>query len=238
VYALKEVDISGIADSLIALGVPTKTFDEEAFRSTVDRLARQYLVYGEADSIGGALGGFLGAAFEHGLRLDSQLTLAVKAVVQAEETAVRLSYDLDLGQAAVEEAQAALLASLEPDAVMKQIQGRAIRIGKELARRAPTLDTALLKWLDVVNQGKLVVQVDTSDLDRSIGKVGNAGRQATIGLVVVGQLIGTAIVMAILLQPSLSQYIGVAYAAMIAFAVTLVVSFWVLYRMAFNRDDD
>jgi ubiquinone biosynthesis protein len=238
VYALKEVDISGIADSLIALGVPTKTFDEEAFRSTVDRLARQYLVYGEADSIGGALGGFLGAAFEHGLRLDSQLTLAVKAVVQAEETAVRLSYDLDLGQAAVEEAQAALLASLEPDAVMKQIQGRAIRIGKELARRAPTLDTALLKWLDVVNQGKLVVQVDTSDLDRSIGKVGNAGRQATIGLIVVGQLIGTAIVMAILLQPSLSQYIGVAYAAMIAFGVTLVVSFWVLYRMAFNRDDD
>jgi hypothetical protein len=138
----------------------------------------------------------------------------------------------------VEEAQAALLASLEPDAVMKQIQGRAIRIGKELARRAPTLDTALLKWLDVLNQGKLVVQVDTSDLDRSIGKVGNAGRQATIGLIVVGQLIGTAIVMAILLQPSLSQYIGVAYAAMIAFGVTLVVSFYVLYRMAFNRDDD
>jgi ubiquinone biosynthesis protein len=238
IYALKEVDIPGIADSLIALGVPTKAFDEAAFRSGVDRLARQYLVYGEADSIGGALGGFLGAAFEHGLLLDSQLTLAVKAVVQAEETAVRLSYDLDLGQAAVEEAQAALLASLEPDAVMKQVQGRAIRIGKELARRAPNLDTAVLKWLDVVNQGKLIVQVDTSDLDRSIEKVGGAGRQATIGLIVVGQLIGTAIVMAILLQPSLSQYIGVAYAAMIAFGITLVVSFYVLYRMAFNRDDE
>jgi ubiquinone biosynthesis protein len=238
VYALKEADLSGIADSLIALGEPTKTFDEAAFRSAVDRLGRQYLIYGEADSIGSALGGFLGAAFEHGLRLDSQLTLAVKAVVQAEETARRLTFDLDLGQAAVEEAQAALLASLEPDAVMKQIQGRAIRIGKELARRAPTLDTALLKWLDVVNQGKLVVQVDTSDLDRSIEKVGSAGRQATIGLIVVGQLIGTAIVMAILLQPSLSQYVGVAYAAMIAFAVTLVVSFYVLYRIAFNRDEE
>jgi ubiquinone biosynthesis protein len=238
VYALKEADLSGIADSLIALGEPTKSFDEAAFRSAVDRLGRQYLVYGEADSIGSALGGFLGATFEHGLRIDSQLTLAVKAVVQAEETARRLSFDLDLGQAAVEEAQAALFASLEPDVVMKQIQGRAIRIGKELARRAPNLDTALLKWLDVVNQGKLVVQVDTSDLDRSIEKVGGAGRQATIGLIVVGQLIGTAIVMAILLQPSLSQYVGVAYAAMIAFAVTLVVSFYVLYRIAFTRDEE
>jgi ubiquinone biosynthesis protein len=238
VYALKEADLSGIADSLIALGTPTKAFDEAAFRSAVDRLGRQYLVYGEADSIGAALGGFLGATFEHGLRIDSQLTLAVKAVVQAEETARRLTFDLDLGQAAVEEAQAALLASLEPDAVMKQVQGRAIRIGKELARRAPNLDTALLKWLDVVNQGKLVVQVDTSDLDRSIEKVGGAGRQATIGLIVVGQLIGTAIVMAILLQPALSQYVGVAYAAMIAFAVTLVVSFYVLYRIAFTRDEE
>jgi ubiquinone biosynthesis protein len=61
VYALHEVDIPGIADSLIALGVPTRSFDEEAFRASVDRLARQYLVYGAADSIGGALGSFLGA---------------------------------------------------------------------------------------------------------------------------------------------------------------------------------
>jgi ubiquinone biosynthesis protein len=238
VYALHEVDIPGIADSLIALGVPTRTFDEEAFRAAVDRLARQYLVYGAADTIGGALGSFLGAAFEHGLLLDSQLTLAVKAVVQAEDTARRLSFDLDLGQAAVEEARIAFLEALQPENVSKEIQGRAIRIGKELARRAPTLDQSLIRWLDVINRGKLVVEVDTSDLGRSIGKVGAVGRQATIGLIVVGQLIGTAIVMAILLQPSLSQYVGVAYAAMIAFGVTLFVSFVVLFRMVMGRDDE
>ncbi len=238
VYAVREVDISGIADSLIALGEPSRSFDEGAFRSSIDRLGRQYLVYGQADSIGGALAGFLGAAFEQGLRLDSQLTLAVKAVVQAEDTARAMAFDLDLGEAAVEEARAALMEALEPDRVFKEVQGRAIRIGKELARRAPTLDESLLKWLDVINRGKLVVEVDTSDLGRSIGKVGAVGRQATIGLIVVGQLIGTAIVMAILLQPNLSQYVGVAYAAMIAFGITLFVSFVVLYRLIFERDDD
>ncbi len=238
VYAVREVDISGIADSLIALGEPSRSFDEAAFRSSVDRMGRQYLVYGQADSIGGALAGFLGAAFEQGLRLDSQLTLAVKAVVQAEDTARQMAFDLDLGEAAVEEARAALLEALEPDRVFKEVQGRAIRIGKELARRAPTLDESLLKWLDVINRGKLVVEVDTSDLGRSIGKVGAVGRQATIGLIVVGQLIGTAIVMAILLQPNLSQYVGVAYAAMIAFGITLFVSFVVLYRLILGRDDD
>ncbi|MFL5725373.1 MAG: AarF/UbiB family protein [Chloroflexota bacterium] len=238
VYALKEVDLSGIADSLLALGEPTKEFDEAAFRASIDRLGRQYLVYGQADSIGGALSGFLGAVFEHGLRLDSQLTLAVKAIVQAEDTARRLAYDLDMGQAAVEEAQAALLASLEPDVVLKQVQGRAIRIGKELARRAPSIDDAVIKWLDVINRGKLVVEVDTSELNRAVARVGGVGKQATIGLIVVGQLIGTAIVMAILLQPSLAEYQGVAYAAMIAFGITLVVSFIVLFRMFLGRGDD
>ena len=238
IYAIREVDISGIADSLIALGEPSTSFDEPAFRASIDRLARQFLIYGQADSIGGALGALLGAAFENGLRLDGQLTLAVKAVVQAEDTARTLAFDLDLGAAATEEARIALMAALEPDRVLKEAQSRAIRIGKELARRAPTLDDSLIKWLDVLNRGKLVVEVDTSDLGRSIAKVGAVGRQATIGLIVVGQLIGTAIVMAILLQPSLSQYLGVAYAAMIAFAVTLVVSFIVLWRLSFGRGED
>jgi ubiquinone biosynthesis protein len=238
VYALREVDLPGIADSLIALGEKTKSFDELAFRSAIDRLGRQYLVYGGATSIGGALSGFLSAVFENGLRLDSQLTLAIKAIVQAEDTARRLAYDLDMGQAAVEEAQAALIASLEPEAVFKQVQGRAVRIGKELARRAPSLDSAIISWLDVINRGKLVVEVDTDELNRAVAKVGDVGRQATIGLIVVGQLIGTAIVITILLQPALAEYQGVAYAAMIAFGVTLFVSFVVLFRMFLGRADD
>ena len=46
--------------------------------------------------------------------------------------------------------------------------------------------------------------------------------------------------MAVLLQPSLAQFQGVAYIAMIAFAVTLIVSFVVLFRVFLappSRDD-
>ena len=86
-----------------------------------------------------------------------------------------------------------------------------------------------------------MVEVDTKGLERSISSVSDIGRQATVGVIVVGQLIGTAIVMAILLQPELEQFQGVAYLAMIAFAVTLVVSFVVLFRVFFappSRDDE
>jgi ubiquinone biosynthesis protein len=238
IYSIKEVDIQGIGDGLMALGKPTRSFDEAGYRDDIDRLARQYLIYGKATSLGSALGAFLGAVFDNGLRLDSQLTLAIKAVIQAEETARALSFDIDLGQAAVTEAQAALLESFTPERIQKQIQGSVVRVGKELARRVPSMEGAALKWLDQFNQGKFVVEVDTKGLERSIASVSDIGRQATVGVIVVGQLIGTAIVMAILLQPSLSQFQGVAYAAMIAFAVTLIVSFVVLFRLFFQRSDE
>jgi ubiquinone biosynthesis protein len=239
IYAIKQVDIPGIADGLIALGKPTPSFDEAGFRSDIDRLARQYLVYGKATSLGSALGSFLGAVFDNGLVLDSQLTLAMKAVIQAEETARALSFDIDLGDAAVTEARAALLETFTPEKIRQQVEGSAVRIGKELARRVPSLEAATLSWLDQYNRGKFVVEVDTKGLERSIKSVSDIGRQATVGVIVVGQLIGTAIVMAILLQPELTQFQGAAYLAMIAFAVSLIVSFVVLFRVFFappNRD--
>ena len=106
-----------------------------------------------------------------------------------------------------------------------------MRIGKELARKVPSLEGATLSWIDQYNKGKFVVEVDTKGLERSISSVSDIGRQATVGIIVVGQLIGTAIVMAVLLQPALTQFQGIAYIAMIAFAVTLIVSFVVLFRV-------
>ena len=236
IYAIKEVDIPGIGDGLLALGKPTRSFDEAAYRDDIDRLARQYLIYGKATSLGDALSAFLGAVFNNGLRLDSELTLAMKAVIQAEETASALAFDIDLGEAAVTEARAALLESFTSEKIQKQIQASALRIGKELARKVPSLEGAALSWIDQFNKGKFVVEVDTKGLERSISSVSDIGRQATVGVIVVGQLIGTAIVMAILLQPSLTQFQGLAYVAMIAFAVTLVVSFVVLFRLFFAPD--
>jgi predicted unusual protein kinase regulating ubiquinone biosynthesis (AarF/ABC1/UbiB family) len=238
IYAVKEVDIPSIADGLIALGKPTPAFDEAAFRSDVDRLARRYLVYGKATSMGAALTAFMGAVFENGLRLDSSLTLAVKATIQAEETARALSPVVDVSAAAVEEAKAAFLESLEPDKVEKRVRSTGVRISRELARRVPSLEAAAFKWLDLVNKGKLTVELDTGDLDKAIGKVGSLGKQATVGIIVMGQLIGTAIAMVILLQPALSAYTGLAYVAMIAFGATLIVSMFVLFRVLLRSDDD
>ncbi len=237
IYAVNAKDISGIADGLIGLGTPTPDFDEKQFRNDIDRLGRQYLIYGGVTSLGEALSGFMGAVFDNGLRLDSSLTLAIKAVIQAEQTATALSPSVGMGEAAMTEARAAMIEALEPDRVIAQVQSSAVRIGKEMARRVPNVETAALKWFDMFNRGKLTVELDTTELNRSVDQVSGLGRQATAGIVVVGQLIGTAIVMAILLQPGQDQYVGFAYAAMMAFAIVLVVSFVVLFRMLLGHNE-
>lgn len=238
IYSVKDKDVAGIADGLIALGTPTPGFDEAGFRSDIERLGRQYLIYGSSISLGGALTAFMGAVFDNGLRLDSSLTLAIKAVIQAEETARALSPSVDMTDAAMIEAKEALLESLEPARVAKQLQGTAIRVGKELARRVPSLEEAAFKWIDLFNKGRITVEVDTTQLSDSIEQVSGLGRQATIGLIVVGQLIGTAIAMVILLQPVLAQFAGLAYFAMMAFGFTLLVSFFVLFRVLFHKDEE
>jgi hypothetical protein len=43
--------------------------------------------------------------------------------------------------------------------------------------------------------------------------------------------------MTILLQPALAEFTGLAYIAMIVFGVTLLVSFFVLFRLMFSGDD-
>ena len=241
IYAVKEVDIRGIADGLIALGKPTAEFDEPQFRADIDRLARQYLVYGTADSIGGALT----VVHERRVRQRPAARQQPDARDQGDRSRPRRrpvpsSPDVDLAQPRrSRRRQAALLESLEPDNVAKRCRARpsgrqGARPGarRRSRRRRSSGSTSF-------NQGKIAVEVDTSRAHRRRStEVSGLGRQATVGLIVVGQLIGTAIAMTILLQPALAAFTGLAYAAMIAFAVTLLVSFWVLFRLLLRGGSD
>ena len=229
--ALRKADSSAIADALIGLGEHGPDWDERKFRSDVDRLTRQFLIYGQATGVGSAISAVLSAVFDNGLRLDNDLTLAIKAVVQAEETATALEFDVDIASAAFEEARDATLARLTPDNVEKFVTDQAIRVGQELVRRVPTLEAAAWSWLDQFGRGKLVVEIDTSELNKEIAKVGDLGRQLAVGMLVTGQLIGTAILAVVLLQPAtLEEFQTFAYIGLIAFGISLLVSMYVLFR--------
>ncbi len=231
IYSLKAYDFDSVATVVMRLSRKRPGFDEAAFRTELDRKLRQFLLYGESADISTGLSSMLSTVYGNGLRLDPNLTMAIKAIIQATETAAILAPHIDIADAAIAEARDAILDQLTPERVKTLASAKALEVGKELLRRAPTLEAAAWSWLDQFGRGKLVVEVDTSDLGKQLDKLNAAGRRLSTGMIVVGQLIGTAILAVVTLQPQISASLGfIPGLAIGAFVVVLLYSFYILVR--------
>ncbi len=231
IYSLKTYDFDGVATVVIRLSRKSPTFDEKTFRTNIDRQLRQFLQYGASADIATGLSSMLSTVYASGLRLDTNLTMAIKAIIQATETAGILAPHIDIADAAIGEARDAVLAQLNVDSIKKIAADKAVEVGKELLRRAPTLEAAAWSWVDQFGKGKLVVEVDTSDLGKQLEQINAAGRRLSTGMIVVGQLIGTAILAVVVLQPAVTESLGfIPGVAVTAFIVVLAYSFWILLK--------
>ena len=225
-------DSNSIADAIVGLGTRSEDFDEIQFREAIDRIVRQYLVYGEGGGIGDALSAVMGATYENGLRLDNDLTLAMKAVIQAQETLTILDPRIDLGQAALQETRDAILGGLTIDRVQKTATAAGLRVGKQVLRRMPTLEQAAYMWLDQFGKGKITVAIDASDLGTQFERLDETGRRLTVGILVVGQLIASAILVFVMLQPAVSEQAGpLVPISVLTFFSVLIYSLIIVYRM-------
>ena len=113
-----------------------------------------------------------GVLSKRGLRLDQALTLAVKALVQAEELVRTLSPSLPLVDTGYEEARELLEAQITLDRVLQMAKAEATATAMEFGRRLPSLREATFSWLDQYQKGRFVVTIDTSDLQKGLTSVG------------------------------------------------------------------
>ena len=156
INGLRTIDSNAVSSAVIALSHKRKGFVEAAFRDDMDRVLRQFLLYGDGGaSLSAGVGAVQSVVYSNGLQLDNQLTLALKAVIQAEETANLLSPSIDIGGAALEEARAAIFEQVTPARVRASLERSALRIGREVVRRVPDLETAALSWFDQFNRGQV-----------------------------------------------------------------------------------
>jgi ubiquinone biosynthesis protein len=240
INGLRTIDSSAVAGAVIALSHKRKGFVEAAFRDDMDRVLRQFLVYGDdGGSLAAGVGAVQSVVYSNGLQLDNQLTLALKAVIQAEETANLLSPSIDIGGAALEEARAAIFEQVTPARIRASLERSALRVGREVVRRVPDLETAALSWFDQFNKGKFVVEIDTRDLSRQMAKLNVLGRNLTVALIVIGQLLATAVFAFLLTQPSIAAVAGFLPGLIVAlFFGALILSFVVLRRVWGNAEED
>ncbi|MGD2078728.1 MAG: AarF/UbiB family protein, partial [Chloroflexota bacterium] len=85
VIAIQQKDVMGMAQVLYTLSTPfVDHVNEKAYYRDFQRTVGRYLLYGQSTPFGETVNVAFGLLRDHGLRLDPQLTMAVKAMMQAE----------------------------------------------------------------------------------------------------------------------------------------------------------
>jgi predicted unusual protein kinase regulating ubiquinone biosynthesis (AarF/ABC1/UbiB family) len=204
-------------------------------RSAIDAIVYQYLKYGGegGGDFGAAISGILGTLYDNGLKLNQDFTLALKAMVQVEEITRTLSPSFSLLDEGLRHARELLTTEVSAEKIVAALRQTTIQTGKELGRRLPDLQTATLSWLDQYQKGKIVVEVNTADLSREIGKVSRIGQMLAAGMILAGMIIATGIIFtATLISGSnIVIFLPLPVILLILFVALLVVGIRVTSRM-------
>jgi ubiquinone biosynthesis protein len=202
VLSLQQADAYGLAQVVPRLCTQTRPLDVLAFRAMMDRVLNQEWKYGVDKSFGALMDKLLAGLGHFGLRMDPELTLAVKSMAQAEEAAVTLAPDAALLDIVADETKSLLIEQWTREHIVETLKTQAMRSAKEVVRRLPSLQDATLKWLDQYERGKLVVEVDSGDLPHQLEALSttfsNGLRRVALGLILGSMLIGSIAGIAIL----------------------------------------
>jgi ubiquinone biosynthesis protein len=197
-WALSSNDRREIAKTVIGLTTSSRVVDEEKFIADVDRLLTRYTTFSDSTmSISSAMKALLDAMYSAGLRMDPQLTLALKAMIQAEETVRTLDPSLPLVDTAFSATKELLVETFDADKVISALRLQMVRGAKEAIRNIPSLEEIFTSWLTQLRKGRLTVYVDTSEVSKQISELDDAltlnVRRLSLVLLLVGLLIGASI---------------------------------------------
>jgi ubiquinone biosynthesis protein len=234
-WSVVQKDAAGIAAVMTRMSVQRGKVDPGRVRAAIDAIVYQYLKYGGegGGDFGAAISGILGTLYDNGLKLNQDFTLALKAIVQVEEITRTLSPSFDLLAEGLANAKQLLTTEVSAEKIVASLRQSVIQTGKEIGRRVPDLQSATLSWLDQYQKGKIVVEVNTADLSREIGKVGRVGQTLAAGIILAGAIIATGIVFTATLMSgtNIVIFLPLPVILLIIFVALLVVGVRVTSRM-------
>ncbi len=187
-----------MARTLRSLSEPFREPDERAFQREFERRIGPLIdrPEGHAAPLQRLVSEAVDVLRDNGYRLDPQLTLAAKAVAQAEAITSALvpesaaSDFAQLGGAALEEL---VPEAVNKDAILGAARKHAILTVEGVAERLPTMEVAATRWLDQLAKGEIPVGVRLSNLDRYSTRLETFAQLVAAALLLTGLLIGSAI---------------------------------------------
>ena len=191
----RQKDPAGLARAVRSLSVPfRKRVDDAAFYKDFERVIGRYMDPDSPASFGPLMNIVFDLLASHGLRLDSDLTLAIKAMMQAEAIYAALYPEggglVEMGFDTVKELA---LQETTADNVKVLLTRQASILAQDLVKELPSLKDATLGWLGMYRRGRFELHVDTSDIAREMSTLRRIAQQVILGIVLVGMLVGSAI---------------------------------------------
>jgi ubiquinone biosynthesis protein len=194
VIVTRHRDVSGLAQVMRTLSRPFKRVDERAYMRDFERHVGRYLDPDVTVPMAGAVAASFDVLRDNGLRLDPELTLAIKALAQAEVIATTLRPAGGMAAEGYEIMQQLLVEQLTSGKVKEAVSERAQEVLRDLSLRVPLLQEEAAKRLESPLRRRLSIELDTSELNKRLDAIGRVSRQAIVALVLVGLLISSALV--------------------------------------------
>jgi ubiquinone biosynthesis protein len=199
IWSLKYGESRDLTNILLRLSTCYKEFDEEDLNRDIDRLVQRHVVYAESTpELSAIVQEALNLLYKYGLQLDRSLTIALKSLMQTEELVRTLAPDLSFLHVAVEEVQEVILDQLQSDAIYDGLKKQGVRTAKNLVVNWPKWQRAAGRWAEQFERGSFSIQLDTKELNKNIEQVNqslnSSVRSFIAGLLLIGMLIGSAIV--------------------------------------------
>jgi ubiquinone biosynthesis protein len=192
--AVQQKDVLGMATVLKNLSTPfVDHVDERAYYRDFQRTVGRVMIGSGAVDFGRAVSLGLDLLRQHGLRLDPNLTLAVKALLQTQSIATLLFPAGGMVEEGVQIVREEALKALTADRIYDEAVKQASTVAREALNNLPSLSEATASWLKQYRKGRFEVHVDTSGLTPEVNKISRLGRQVVIAVMLVGLIIGSAI---------------------------------------------
>ena len=192
--AVQQQDVPAMAQILKNLSTPFRgPVDEKAYYKDFERKVGRIMYMGTSLDFGQVVNAGLNLLREHGLRLDPNLTMAIKTLMQAEAIATTLFPEGGIVADGVQMVREELMQVITADRMLEEGKKQLTAIARDALQQVPSLSSATASWLNQYRKGRFEVYVDTSALAKEVNKISNFGRQAVIAIILVGMIIGSAI---------------------------------------------
>ncbi len=230
-FSMQNRDPDGIASALLGVSVPFRPdADEAAFKKDIERVITRYMIYADVGaSLSEVLSAVMKSLADNGYRLNPNMTLAIKVIVQVEEVMSTLNPEESMIFSAIEEMQVVLKQEMTLDKVGDMAKKEVTNFLREAVKRLPDLQGATIKWLDNYQKGRFEVFVDTSDLSHSVEKFNISAERLMVGMILAGMLVGGAIALAVPQGTTIGAYIQLGM--LIIFVLAAGLGLWLVLRI-------